>query len=781
MAGTRKPTGPDREGHERDGHDHVPGDADFPHLHGPPPPPEPGDPGPGIRELLQGKSGLYLSERPAKVTVERARNPAPRGSFGYVDRFVTVRGSRGEFPRGKLVVAVDHKGLGTVDPETLRVFRWDQKEKAFQPIFRSAPGQTRDYVWADLSEPGLYGVIGLDAHPLVARTIGLLGYLEGLLTLDRGQTLQRRICELILCSPEAQELFGDPEALARLAEDNHRLGLVGLPPAQLDESPRLELDGGICETCIGLPKPVGTVGGKRTPWLPELELLPHFGVSTSAQVGRWEVRAEPAGVLAVHAALLRTGKVVYFGGSENVQSQHNTGGAGIDNTRLWDPATGNVQAIASPANHDLFCCGHALLPNGRLLAAGGTQEWAGTPVGGDPHNHAAFGHFRGLAAATTFDPGSAAGSNPWSSVKRMNFERGTGQGGGRWYPTLVTLPDGRILAMSGHPEDSDTRHNNITIEAFSPTPAPQGDWSDEGDQLLVLDGYPRLHVVPGGAQGKLLCTTLKDGQSWTWDPAAKLWASLGTGPGADYGDYGTSSVLLPLLPATNYQARVLVTNAPQPRILDLGASTPTWQNTSARAMPGIPWRYHATSVLLADGSVLVVGGLSNPMSNASAHYTPERFDPVSGTWTTVANSSAPRVYHSVALLLPDGTVWAAGSDYGAGNHEMRMEIYSPPYLFWGPRPRINQAPATISPGGTFAMKSPDARRLTSIALVRCGSSTHAFNPDQRYVVLPIQNRTGANLVVAAPPSHAVAPPGYYLLFVIDDAGVPSVGHYLRVT
>src|SRR4029450_7586338 len=154
-AGPRKPTGPDREGHERDGHDHVPGDADFPHLHGPPPPPEPGDPGPGIRELLEGKSGLYLPERPAKVTVERARNPAPRGSFGYVDRFVTVRGSRGELPRGKLVVAVDHKGLGTVHPETLRVFRWDQKEKAFQAIFRSAPGQTRDYGWADRSAPGV--------------------------------------------------------------------------------------------------------------------------------------------------------------------------------------------------------------------------------------------------------------------------------------------------------------------------------------------------------------------------------------------------------------------------------------------------------------------------------------------------------------------------------------------------------------------------------------------------------------------------------------------------
>jgi hypothetical protein len=780
MARTRKPTRQAHEGHEHDGHEPVLGDEDFPHLHGPPPPPDPGDPGPGIRALLEGSAGVFLAERPAKITVEEARNPAPRSSFGFVDRFVTVRAGRGEFPRGKLVVGVERAGLRTVDPETLALFHWDEKEKAFESVFRSAAGQTRDYVWADISEPGLYGVIGVDAHPLVARTIGLLGYLEGLLALERGAELQRGICQLILCSPEMQERFHDPEALARLAEDNNRLGLPGLPPAHPDAAPEIELDGGVCETCLGLPAVV-PFGGKARPWLPELKLLPHFGVSTAAQVGKWEVRPESAGVLAVHAALLRTGKVVYFGGSENVESQHNAGGAAIDNTRVWDPATGNVQAVPSPANHDLFCCGHAFLPNGRLLAAGGTQEWASAPVGGDPHGHAALGHFRGLAAATTFDPAFAAGSNPWTSVKRMNFERGTGQGGGRWYPTLVTLPDGRVLAMSGHPEDSDTRHNNITIEAFSPTPGPQGNWSDEGDQPLVPDGYPRLHVVPGGAQGKLLCISLTDGQSWTWDPAAKTWASLGTGPGADYGGYGTSSVLLPLHPADNYRARMLVTNAPQPRILDLGASPPTWQDTSARAMPGAPWRYHATSVLLADGSVLVVGGLSNPYSNASALYAPERFDPVSGAWTTVANASAPRVYHSVALLLPNGTVWAAGADYGAGNHEMRMEIYSPPYLFWGPRPRINQAPAAVSPGGTFTMKSPDARRLTSVALVRCGSSTHAFNPDQRYVVLPIQSRTGANLVVAAPPSHGVAPPGYYLLFVIDDGGVPSEGRFLRVT
>lgn len=688
-------------GHYHSDHDHPGhgghGDGDFPHLHGPPPPPEPGDPGPGIRARLGATYALYLAEAPGQVTIRRAKNPAPDGSFGYVDRFVTVRAAGEAFPRGKLVVGVDAEGLRTVDPETLRIFRWDEEAAGFEVIARSAPGQTRDYVWGELTRPGLYGVVGIDAHPLVARTIGLLGYLEGLIALAPDDLLLPPICQLILCAPEVREAFLDVEALTRLAEDNRRLGLPGPTPPGLGQAAGVALGGGICDTCLNLPKPV--IPPALKPWLPELQILPPLCLQPAAHGGRWETRPEPAGVLAVHAALLRTGRVVYFGGSENVQAEHEAGGAEWDHTRVWDPATGVVRTVGSPPGHDLFCCGHALLGNGRLLAAGGTSVWAGVPVGGDPHAH--FGHFRGTAAASVFDSGAAATTNPWTSVRRMLFERGTGQGGGRWYPTLVTLADGRVLAMSGHPEDSDTRHNNITVEVFQRTPAPLGVWSDEGDQTLAPDSFPRLHVIPGAAQGEVLCIAMVDGQSWAWNPLTGAWRSLGTGPGAHYASYDTTSVLLPLLPSESHRARVLVANAPQPKILDLGAPTPGWQTTAPRALTGTPWRYHATAVLLADGSVLVVGGLSNPSSNASAILTPERFDPATGAWSTVANASVPRVYHSVALLLPDGRVWAAGSDYGTAGHEMRMEVYSPAYLFRGPRPTISAAPATVAPGATL--------------------------------------------------------------------------------
>jgi TIR domain len=321
-----------------------------------------------------------------------------------------------------------------------------------------------------------------------------------------------RVAEVTPPGLLATRIFIDLVGVTDEQEAIDRL-LQGLSEQRVKPS---QLDGGICDACIELPMPVGPVEGKPRPWLPELELLPHFGVTTSAQVGRWEVRAEPAGVLAVHAALLRTGKVVYFGGRK--MSSASTIPAGRASTT---PACGIRRPSPRRPTTTCSAAGTRCSPTGGCSRRAGRRSGPADRSAADPTTTLPWGISVAWRPATAFDPGFAAGTNPWSSVKRMNFQRGTGQGGGRWYPTLVTLPDGRVLAMSGHPEDSDTRHHTITIEAFSPTPAPQGDWSDEGDQLLVLDSYPRLHIIPGGAQGKLLCTTLNDGQSWTWDPAAR--------------------------------------------------------------------------------------------------------------------------------------------------------------------------------------------------------------------------------------------------------------------
>lgn len=761
-------------GHGGAGHAHPDADA---HAHGSPPPtPDADDPGPRLLKRADGRVAFSSS----KVKVARARNPQPQASFGFVGTPVRLSHDGRTFPEGALAVAIDRRALGPVARETLRVFRWDERERAYELVTRSGLGQSGDYVWAYVSEPGLYSVVGLNTDPLVSRTLGLLQFFEGWLGVEEvGPILRDSICKLILCSNELGAAANDPRLARLLLEGNAAAGLP-LPPGPW---PGPTPDGkDICDRCLALPlpRPGHAHRPKPVPWIPELQIWPHHCWSTPSAVGRWEVLPiEADGVLAVHAALLRTNKVVYFGGSENVQSQHDAGQ--IDNTRVWDVASGAVQQVGSPPNHDLFCCGQALMGDGRVLAAGGTQHWAGVPVAGDPHGHAAFGHFRGTRSAALFNPGVSGGGNPWTVASPMGFERGTNQGGGRWYPTLTTLPNGRVLALSGHPEDTDTRHNNVMVETFGAAPAPQGSWLDRGDQALVPEGYPRVHVLPNG---RVFVVYLIDGNSWTWTPSTGNWAlahAAGAGPGPEYAGYGTSSVLLPLLPANGHRARVLVTNAPQPRVIDLGASSPAWQNAGARTLSGSPWRYHATAVLLPDGSTLVVGGLRDYTDNATAVHAVERYDSTTGSWSTLASASVPRVYHSVALLLPDATVWTAGSDYGGGNHDMRFEIFYPPYLFWGPRPTIAAAPATIGAGGTFQITVPRAHKMQSVALMRCGSSTHAFNPDQRHVGIEIMSRTGNRLTLGEPPSSNVAPPGHYLLFVVDDRGIPSVGRYVRVT
>jgi Domain of unknown function (DUF1929) len=228
---------------------------------------------------------------------------------------------------------------------------------------------------------------------------------------------------------------------------------------------------------------------------------------------------------------------------------------------------------------------------------------------------------------------------------------------------------------------------------------------------------------------------------------------------------------------------VLAVGDQTPRLLDLGASPVVWKSTSPRTLAGKPRRKNSNAVLLPDGSVLVVGGVKAG-NDQGAVLAAERYDPPTGAWSTLASAAVTRNYHSVALLLPDGRVWTAGSNFngkmGTANRELRIEVYSPAYLSAGPRPTITSAPTTLTLPGTFDIGTPDAGAIAQVTLVRCSSVTHAFNPDQRCVMLAIQGQTATTVTVSAPPNSNVAPPGYYLLFILTAGGVPSVGHFVRV-
>jgi galactose oxidase-like protein len=523
----------------------------------------------------------------------------------------------------------------------------------------------------------------------------------------------------------------------------------------------------------------------------------------------WTLLPVSSEVLAVHAALLPNGQILYFSGDETDRELHDRGD--YDHSRLFDPTTGLVARCGSPTT-DVFCCGHAMLPDGRLLVAGGIEDGAVEDfflVGGQGlHAH----HAPGNRATWVFDPEMST----WLRLADMNAgpvapvaEGGDPtRTGGRWYPTLVTLASGEVLIMSGHPSQGDARHNNNTPEVF-PCPAlGRSSWfllpAVGSDDIEPDHTYPRLFALPDGSVFSLTPFRVGARNSHRYDPVAGTLVDVCTVP-TDPGDppnatleqqiylgYHCSAALLPLRPSDGYRPRVLICNGQQPYVIDLASAQPTWNPTAPRSLSGSPSRWNATAVLLPTGHVLINGGVRLTMGTQgpellddNAVLSPELFDSDNGVWSTLPPGSVPRNYHSSAVVLPDGRVWTAGSNkntwLGAAFVERRIEILSPWYCYpTVDRPVIINAPSLIRPAQTFELHASAARSIVRIALLRTGSVTHCFSSDQRYIVLDFHKLDTDHFMVIAPPDARIAPPGYYLLFAIDEAGAPSVGRFVRI-
>ncbi len=269
-----------------------------------------------------------------------------------------------------------------------------------------------------------------------------------------------------------------------------------------------------------------------------------------------------------------------------------------------------------------------------------------------------------------------------------------------------------------------------------------------------------------------------------------------------YPGQGTS-VMLPLLPEEGYRVRIMVIGGggvdrevfykgghnddlatDTVELLDLGAARPGWKFVAKMHH----LRVLCDSVLLPGGNVLVVGGSSTGKSDVAVDpvFPTEHYDAATDTWTELAPINCAHLYHSTALLLPDGRVMRGGKDGQFQRdpnkyYEHRLELFSPPYLFAGGRPQISSAPTSGDYGHNITVGCPTARNITRVAAIRAGAVTHNFHMDQRYVGLEVVGRTAGKLTVKLPPSGKVAPPGWYMLFVVNGDGVPSTARMIKIS
>jgi galactose oxidase-like protein len=466
-----------------------------------------------------------------------------------------------------------------------------------------------------------------------------------------------------------------------------------------------------------------------------------------------------------------------------------------------------------PENNDgdLFCTDLTMLPDGRILIAGGT-DWYNEPALLNRKDHGIhFGvtELEGLRTSQIFDPAT----NTFTSAADMKF--------GRWYPELVGLPDGKVLAAGGVTKlIKPTQLSNVRrTETYDPA---TNTWTENYVGLQSENSLPtsaRLHLTPNGKvfyagtgqtfdpEGQAVDEALWALQQF-FDPATSTWSLAGIAPLGARG--GAFEATLPMDPPYD-KMRILTfggTLGPSPgTYIGVPFTTLTTVDKAGSVDNKLVanmnrGRWFPSGVALPDGTVLAVNGSDKdsvllPGTEVGIH-TAELYDPKTDTWTDMASAQRDRTYHNSALLLADGRVLVGGHNpinalYGSvhdllpgvlanNDEDASFEIFSPPYLFRGDRPVISGVKAGLAWGRSFDIATPQAGDIESVVLMRLPSPQHVNDSDQRTLRLAFEAK-GDHLEAIAPPHGVAAPPGYYYLFVnrsSDKGPIPSVARIVRV-
>jgi hypothetical protein len=445
------------------------------------------------------------------------------------------------------------------------------------------------------------------------------------------------------------------------------------------------------------------------------------------------------GFVAVHLAVSPVGDVLMWDRED-----------GLTSARRWDPNTGAFRDAANAALPTaLFCAFQTRLPGGQLIVVGGTalkkgsggSELAGT----------------GLTQARIYD----WSSGQWSTAASMHTPR--------WYPTVVALPDGRQVVLGGQVVKGVMATLN---EVYNPA---TNSWTELTGmaQAKTLGTYPRAILAPNG---KVFLVKDGAGKSSYMNVDTQKWTTLTRSPPAPGGGgmamYDNGKVLL-FGVSSNFRDSY---------VIDLNAPSPAWRKVGSLQFA----RKKFSTVVLPDGRVMAIGGSSDGQPlDSHAVLTPEIWDPTTEVWSPAPKIAVPRMYHSNAILLPNGQVLSAGggrapnwTDYPSG------QLYNPDYLLQPNRPSITGLSSQVwSPDGAVSLNVSSANGLRSVVLMGLPSVTHGIDTTARRLVLPVVSpynpATGA--VTVQVPSINSAPPGHYYAIALDGRGVPSAARIVQVT
>ncbi len=451
-------------------------------------------------------------------------------------------------------------------------------------------------------------------------------------------------------------------------------------------------------------------------------------------------------VIPVFTSLLHDGRVLAFDsvgdGPTEDYPMHN-----FTRATVWDPAAGSFLDVRVNTGFNIFCAGFATLINGELFVAGGNAN----------------ADLDGIVATHTFTPDT----NRWTNTDNMNYAR--------WYPSVTPLANGEMLITGGGPAVSEVRETDGRIRQL--TSGARNYWADRN--------YPWLQAAPNGDVAFL---GPSNQVGYVSTDGTGDWRSILTRDSVyrSYGSYAMYDIGRVLIAGGGKESSAHSQRSSL--VVDLNTDSRSTTGSMANRR-----RQHNLTVL-PDGKVLATGGIAsnaNLVDLNNAVYAAELWDPSTGQWQTLAAESRARQYHSTALLLPDATVLSAGGGVcgdcqRTGYIQKNGQIFSPPYLFKqdgsgerAPRPQIDSAPGTVNHGSSFVLTTGQAQQIDQVTLVRTGSATHGQNMEQRRVPLTFSRESG-RLRVNAPANANIAPPGHYMLFIIDDDGVPSVADMVQV-